>query len=63
MNRDIFSGLARCTQARTNRWLGKLMSNAARVDASQRRYADALKQYRFGCVRWRAMHYDRALHR
>jgi hypothetical protein len=61
MNRDILKGLARCTEARTNRWLGRLTSNPAQAEEAQRRYADALKQYRYGCVRWRAMRYDRAL--
>ena len=59
MNRDILSGLARCTEARTNRWLGRLASNTAWTDEAQRRYADALKQYHYGCARWRAMRFDR----
>jgi hypothetical protein len=63
MNRDILGGLARCTEARTKRWIGKLTSNTALAERAQRHYADALEQYRFGCVRWRAIHYDRALRR
>lgn len=63
MNRDILGGLARCTGARTRRWLARLSANPASGEKAQRHYAEALEQYRFGCVRWRAMRYDRALHR
>ena len=63
MNRDILNGLARCTGARTRRWLAKLSANPALGEKAKRNYDDALEQYRFGCVRWRAMHYDRAMKR
>jgi hypothetical protein len=63
MNRDILTGLARCTEAGTNRWIGKLAANPRYQEEAERRYARALDQVRFGWVRWRAMHYDRSLRR
>lgn len=61
MNRDILNGLARCTEAKTNRWIGRLASDPVRAADADRRYAEGLSRVRFGWVRWRAMHHDRSL--